>query len=991
MFSKKKQVFICEDCEHEFSVEKEFVSKRVFISYGRDEHAALAEKIKNNLVARGHRVWFDKDKLKEGQDWEPYIEEGLNWIAQDKANGRIVFLLTPHSTRRPDGYCLNEIAKAIMNNLSVIPIMVVFCEPPLSICRVQWLDMQDCIPFGKHEGIYENKFDRLIMALEVDKLDFEGVQNRLLNVLNPIEFSADVLKHMLEFTGRSWVFEAVDRWLNDTNASRVFWIIGAPGVGKSAISAWLRDNRREISAFHFCNSSSKEKSDPAKLVTSLAYQLSTQLPDYQARLARMNLEWVVSEYKDALTLFDILIIQPLSSISRPDRAVTILIDALDEATRDGKNEIAAFISSEFNKTPEWVKIFITSRPDPEVMGPLQGLIPYVFDTSTSQNISDIRDYLKKKVNSYIKAEMDVSGIIEEILSKSEGIFLYAEMVSEELAEGNLSIERLNEFPKGLGGVYDNFFRRQFPDVSRYKEKVRPFLGVIAAAFEPLGEELLQAISGWNEEEFNDFILSLGSLFIRSGGKIRAYHGSLMDWLTDKDKAFHYYVSVKEGHKKLAEMTINWQTFGSPSCDYIHRYGLHHLALNERWDDFLRLIDIQEFEAGGSCFIREQLLSGEQGIETLSKLLNHSVQVGGHHIVGVLLREMEAAVSLGHLASVKSLLSLTRPLCNSKIETIGVDFLHAWILYMQGDLGGSIAQFDQIDILVAGEYRNKISFHHANAIRESGDYLSAMSKYKKLFDLQKDVRSGESILFAQQYADILYVKGLHRSALAILTDIEKEFAAKEYPREIGESLRIKGHIFRMNELLDEAEHFYGEALQLFDDIGNIFGRARIETNLSETFAINDPKLALLHGEKAITLNSVLSIPVEVGKARNAVGLAQLVSGERDHALDSFKAALDIQTGVGYRAGIGMVLSNMVIAYLIERDFKQAAKTFDNLLDIFDLLSVYPFLVYRSALLFSITQNHPRAKVVIDSYSDKIEWVDGKEAFDRRVLTIYGKLL
>lgn len=58
MFSKKKQVFICEDCEHEFTVEKEFVPRRVFISYGRDEHALLAEKIKNDLLARGHEVLF---------------------------------------------------------------------------------------------------------------------------------------------------------------------------------------------------------------------------------------------------------------------------------------------------------------------------------------------------------------------------------------------------------------------------------------------------------------------------------------------------------------------------------------------------------------------------------------------------------------------------------------------------------------------------------------------------------------------------------------------------------------------------------------------------------------------------------------------------------------------------------------------------------------------------------------------------------------------
>jgi hypothetical protein len=86
---------------------------RIFISYGHDEHAALAERLKKDLQTRGHEVWFDLDRLKPGGDWETYIEEGLDWVAEVPGSGRIVLLLTPHSVRRPDGYCLNEIARAL--------------------------------------------------------------------------------------------------------------------------------------------------------------------------------------------------------------------------------------------------------------------------------------------------------------------------------------------------------------------------------------------------------------------------------------------------------------------------------------------------------------------------------------------------------------------------------------------------------------------------------------------------------------------------------------------------------------------------------------------------------------------------------------------------------------------------------------------------------------------------------------------------------------
>lgn len=55
--------------------------RRIFLSYGHDEHRTLAERLKEDLQARGHEVWFDADRLMPGADWERYIEEGLEWAA----------------------------------------------------------------------------------------------------------------------------------------------------------------------------------------------------------------------------------------------------------------------------------------------------------------------------------------------------------------------------------------------------------------------------------------------------------------------------------------------------------------------------------------------------------------------------------------------------------------------------------------------------------------------------------------------------------------------------------------------------------------------------------------------------------------------------------------------------------------------------------------------------------------------------------------------
>jgi hypothetical protein len=449
---------------------------RVFISYGHDEHVALAIRLRDDLRRRGHDVWFDEERLQPGHDWESFIEKGLEHLAADKQNAAVLLLLTPHSVRRPDGYCLNEVARALSRGLRIIPLMVVESEPPLSICRIQWLDMRACIPIHEKEAFYRPRFERLLKALEEGLLDFEGTQQRLLKDLQPLEFDADILRHLPKFTGRQWVFDAVRRWLKAPPKQRVFWISGNPGVGKTALSAVLSSRYLEVAALHLCKFGHAQKSDPRRVVTSIVYQLTTQLPEYEARLAAMDVQRLTQD--DARTMFDNLLVQPLTKLHPPKRPIVILIDALDEATRDGYNALASFIGAEFPKTPAWLRLIITSRPEKAVTSPLQGLKPFVLDTEVEPNRDDLREYLCRELAPLLRGRRDADSIVEHILSRSEGVFLYAEHVCDDLQHGRLSLDRLDQFPQGLGGVFWQFFERQFPDLEKFRKDVRPGLRAI---------------------------------------------------------------------------------------------------------------------------------------------------------------------------------------------------------------------------------------------------------------------------------------------------------------------------------------------------------------------------------------------------------------------------------------------------------------------------------------------------------------------------------
>ena len=83
----------------------------------------------------------------------------------------------------------------------------------------------------------------------------------------------------------------------------------------------------------------------------VAYQLSSQLPVYEDRLNSSPLDKTVVE-TNLSTVFDRLFAEPLKDpVPIADKPQAILIDALDEATRNGSNELAWLIGGELQRMP----------------------------------------------------------------------------------------------------------------------------------------------------------------------------------------------------------------------------------------------------------------------------------------------------------------------------------------------------------------------------------------------------------------------------------------------------------------------------------------------------------------------------------------------------------------------------------------------------------------------------------------------------------------
>jgi len=580
-----RKTYTCMDCGFSFT-EKEYKKLRIFLSYGHDENEELVRMIKADLEQRGHDVWFDKNEIKFGDDWRRSITDGIT------GSHRVLSFLSKHSARDP-GVCRDEIAIAIGVKGGNIQTILVESEdkvqPPVNISHIQWLDMhkwkeKKSVGWDTWEIWYGEKLSEIIHVVESDESRrFAGEIDTLSSYLKPVKSEARINQLLSNgFYGRQWLFEAVEHWRLERNKkSRLFWIMGAPGVGKSAFAAQLTHIRSDaVVASQFCEWDKPDHRNAGRVVCSIAFQMATRLPDYRKLLLTLP-EIKALDQKDASELFDYLLANPLKSVINGGREkLLIVIDALDEAGESGRNSLVEMLARNALHLPDWLGMVVTSRPEFDVKTPFQALNPLTLDTKSESNKADIRDYLSNKLAIQFQNKPNAEALVNQILEKSEGIFLYAERFCEDVHKGYLSLDHPEQFPQGLGGIFYQYFKRQFPDLKQFRKDVRPALRAILAAREPLPLEILQELFNWEDEELQDFIHILGSLFpvtkTTYSETFKPYHKSLTDWMGDEGKAGVYFVSEMEGHRMLVD--FGWSDFAN-NANNLHDFFLCHLAFS----------------------------------------------------------------------------------------------------------------------------------------------------------------------------------------------------------------------------------------------------------------------------------------------------------------------------------------------------------------------------------------------------------------------------
>jgi hypothetical protein len=361
----------------------------------------------------------------------------------------------------------------------------------------------------------------------------------------------------------SWIEDrdSFQSWLEVSNPSaRMYWIHAQPATGKTVLSGHvitqLQESGRDCS-YYFFKHGQKGKNTLSALLRSLAFQMALMHPAVRKELASMQEFNVTFDKDDERAIWRKLFTGTILKVAL-ERPQYWIIDALDECVDPSK--LFPLLSRIESKFP--VQLFITSRPWPEFERQFARLgRQVVIDTIPVEDTThDIRLFFEENVDTLpVENEVDRLHLVEKLVKKSTGCFLWARLVLQELQavySEEYITDVIDELPMEMGPLYERILHEMSKNV-REKRLAKALLIWAICAVRPLqSSELVNSIK--IDEEINVPSLERSIqglcgqlLHVDKTGSVQVMHMTTRTFLTDGSLDSEFAINKAEGNQRLA--------------------------------------------------------------------------------------------------------------------------------------------------------------------------------------------------------------------------------------------------------------------------------------------------------------------------------------------------------------------------------------------------------------------------------------------------------
>ncbi|KJA19264.1 hypothetical protein HYPSUDRAFT_894535 [Hypholoma sublateritium FD-334 SS-4] len=419
-----------------------------------------------------------------------------------------------------------------------------------------------------------------------------------------------ILEHIMQ-----WIFGSDDR------PALILWLYGPAGAGKSAILQSIAEKCAALdillSSFLFSRSDGT-RNHPGSLVATIAYQMSTRIPQITGALDAAILRDPLIFDKTLDAQIDVLIVGPLQRLvqsgffSDPRSAPRlILIDGLDECNdEDHRRAVLRAIARAIRVHNFPLLFLISSRPEtdirfsfdsPELAALWNSLgldDSYRPDDDIQLFLTESFRWIKEThpMRGHIPSTWPTSSALNTLVSKSSGQFIYASTVIKYISAIRASPSRQLDVILGIREARSNdvpfaeidalytYILSSVQDRALMSDILALMMGYFSYSDEPCSLSSISWFLGVDQEDVAMIFSSLASIIrltnidprvdnpadlMDSDYYVQLSHASLSDFLADQNRSGRFHIDEAQYYARLARIGLKRicsDEVSSKNCD-----------------------------------------------------------------------------------------------------------------------------------------------------------------------------------------------------------------------------------------------------------------------------------------------------------------------------------------------------------------------------------------------------------------------------------------
>lgn len=386
--------------------------------------------------------------------------------------------------------------------------------------------------------------------------------------------------------------EQIMTWTEGNSPSVTFWAHDLAGCGKSTIAATVCERLRQKGALagsFFCKSDAPDQRDPRRILPSLSSSLANVCKPYRDLIcAALEKETDISTSPLTYQL-STLFVTPFATLQqREGQPLIFVVDALDECgDKATRLQIADCLRRIAALTP-WLKVFVTSRPFPElaqVLDSSKSPAMATLDLNEANTESDIHLFTKSRIETLVgDKHLDERWLrkdtLDQLAKKASGLFVWASTVIEFVANeyvGDAAMDAIlaGSVDDGSRSSLDSLYTTVLQNTrggtgGKNMSVLKTVLGIIrtTAKNRPLSVDglhvFMPASLRIRKDALRAILKDLRSVLYEDTTKdnvIRVCHPSFLDFLEHRDRCEEYWTSPGQINKTMAEKCLNLMRAG----------------------------------------------------------------------------------------------------------------------------------------------------------------------------------------------------------------------------------------------------------------------------------------------------------------------------------------------------------------------------------------------------------------------------------------------